>query len=374
MERVRAQFSLRSMQGVALSDRGRERNDNQDSYGIVERENYRFYLVADGMGGARAGGIASDIAVSVMIKMLTNYGDLSCGLLESAIHAANANIRQVARARPDCQGMGTTICGIGFTVDKMFICNVGDSRLYRLRKNIFTRLTQDHTMAAELVRSGQLTEQQSIKSPVAHVLTRALGVEEHVEVDVHQFLELPEPGDRYLVCSDGLHGMISEEVIGKTLKQGIIKDAASKLVFEANQAGGFDNVTVVAIEVRLPNNAKTLSLANLEKNASEVNKAHSVPSQPSVAFELKGPDLDSSTLDTQLIATTSSLKRNQAAGKSSFFDAFRILMGLILFVLVLLISQFVETTQSIQTEVKPSKTLSQSLGASYDLQDLGEQR
>lgn len=240
---------LRTVKCVAKTDRGRRRTDNQDSYGILERSNFRFYMVADGMGGARAGGVASDIAVSVVTHELSLAGMLSVESIRNAVQRANSEIYRVSSERPECRGMGTTICGIGFTDNSVFICNVGDSRLYRLRSGLLTCLTQDHTVAAELVKSGAMSIEVSESSPVAHILTRSLGIEPSVDVDVLELESYPEELDRFLLCSDGLHGMVSEAEIAVILRENTVFDAAEALTSAANAAGGADNITVLSLGV-----------------------------------------------------------------------------------------------------------------------------
>lgn len=250
---------LRTVKCVAKTDRGRRRTDNQDSYGILERSNFRFYMVADGMGGARAGGVASDIAVSVVTHELSLAGMLSVESIRSAVQRANAEIYRVSSEKPECRGMGTTICGIGFTDDAVFICNVGDSRLYRLRNGFLSCLTQDHTVAAELVKSGAMSIEESESSPVAHILTRSLGIEPTVEVDVLEMDSYPEELDRFLLCSDGLHGMVSEAAIAVILRENTVFDAAEALTAAANEAGGADNITVLSLGVGpFPNSNATV--------------------------------------------------------------------------------------------------------------------
>ena len=244
-------FCLRSVKAVALSDRGKQRKDNQDSYGIVERDRFRLYMVADGMGGARAGGVASDIAVTEITNVRTNRNVLIPGIVVEAVQKGNESIFEVAAKRKECAGMGTTISGIGFSDSSTLVCNVGDSRVYRKRGLTLSRLTQDHTFVAEMVKSGH-SSTDVMNSPMAHVLTRALGVEEHVEPDVQLSYEAPEIGDKYLVCSDGVHGMIGDKTINDIMGRGDVQKVAQEIINEANAQGGLDNITAIVIEILAP--------------------------------------------------------------------------------------------------------------------------
>lgn len=241
-------FSLRSVRAVALSDRGKQRKDNQDSYGIVERDCFRFYMVADGMGGARAGGVASDIAVTEITNVLTQRKVLIPGIIVEAIQKSNEAIFAEAAKRPEYAGMGTTISGIGFSDSTTLVCNVGDSRVYRKRGPTLSRLTQDHTFVAELLKNGH-SPHDVANSPMAHVLTKALGVEDQVEPDVQLSYEPPEIGDRYLVCSDGVHGMIGDKTINELMGGGDVQNIAQEIINQSNGHGGLDNITAIVIEI-----------------------------------------------------------------------------------------------------------------------------
>jgi len=242
------QFCLRSVKAVALSDRGKQRKDNQDSYGIIECERFRFYMVADGMGGARAGGVASDIAVTEITNVLTSKNRLIPSIVVQAIQKANESIYRIASTRSDCSGMGTTISGIGFSDSTTLVCNLGDSRVYRKRGPTLSLLTQDHTFVAELVKNGHSPSDVQ-NSLMGHVLTKALGVDKTVEPDVQLSYEAPEIGDKYLVCSDGVHGMIGDKKIGALMGDKDVQAVAHGILNEANLMGGVDNITVVVIEI-----------------------------------------------------------------------------------------------------------------------------
>lgn len=244
-------FTLRLVRAVALSDRGKQRKDNQDSYGIVERDCFRFYMVADGMGGARAGGVASDISVTEITNVLSARNVLIPSIVVEAIQKSNETIFVQASKRSECAGMGTTISGIGFTESTTLVCNVGDSRVYRKRGPTLSRLTQDHTFVAELVRNGH-SPSDVVNSPMAHVLTKALGVEERVEPDVQLSYEPPEIGDRYLVCSDGVHGMIGDKTINELMGGSDVQSIAQEIINQSNAQGGLDNITAIVIEIFPP--------------------------------------------------------------------------------------------------------------------------
>jgi serine/threonine protein phosphatase PrpC len=227
---------------AALSDVGREREGNEDSF----LDQPPLFVVADGMGGAEAGEVASQTVVEVFGEAAA-AGDLPDGL-EATVQAANARIYAMAKENPERTGMGCTTTASFVSGGRLTVAHVGDSRLYRLRGGEFEQLTDDHSLVGGLVRLGQLTPEEAETHPQRSVILRAVGVEAQVEVDILQH-EL-EAGDLYMACSDGLTGMVRDVVITETL--GLfpnLPQAAEMLIELANAAGGRDNITVVLFRI-----------------------------------------------------------------------------------------------------------------------------
>jgi serine/threonine protein phosphatase PrpC len=227
---------------AAVSDVGREREGNEDSF--LERP--PLFVVADGMGGAEAGEVASQTAVQVF-EDAVGADELPDGLA-ATVEAANARINAMAKEDPSRGGMGCTLTASYAAAGRLSVAHVGDSRLYRMRAGQFEQLTEDHSLVGGLVRLGQLTPREAEQHPQRSVILRAVGVEPTVEVDVlHQELE---PDDVYLTCSDGLTSMVRDEVIAETLRIfTALADAAAMLVDLANESGGRDNITVALFRI-----------------------------------------------------------------------------------------------------------------------------
>ena len=227
---------------VALSDVGRERDGNEDSF--LERP--PLFVVADGMGGAEAGEVASQTVVRVFTEAF-DAGSLPDSLAET-VQTANARIYEMATEDPSKQGMGCTTTAAYAAGGALTIAHVGDSRLYRLRDGAFEQLTDDHSLVGGLVRLGQLTPEEAEHHPQRSVILRAVGVEPTVEVDIlHHDLE---PDDIYMGCSDGLTGMVRDIVIRETLGMfSSLAEAAEMLIELANTAGGKDNITVTLFRI-----------------------------------------------------------------------------------------------------------------------------
>jgi protein phosphatase len=228
-----AEFTLKT-------DTGRQRRDNEDSaYARAP-----LFVVADGMGGAQAGEVASHIAVEVFEQGLPD-GTNPEERLAQRVREANRKIHERSLAEHGREGMGTTITAVWLEDSQVSIAHVGDSRAYLFRDGDLRRLTQDHTLVDELVRRGKLTEEQAAEHPQRSIITRALGPEPDVDVDTLTY-EV-RPGDVLLLCSDGLTAMVSEEQIAETLASApTLEQAGNQLIDEANAAGGRDNITVVA--------------------------------------------------------------------------------------------------------------------------------
>ena len=221
------------------SDLGRQRQGNEDNYYVRSP----LFVVADGMGGAQAGEVASAIAVKQFERGLPD-GEDPGEALATLIQAANARIHEQARSDAQHAGMGTTTTAAYLTGDCVVVAHVGDSRCYLLRDGDLTRLTRDHSLVDELVRRGKLTEAQAEAHPQRSVITRALGAGADVEVDLEVFPA--RDGDLFLVCSDGLTGMVHEAQLKPLLEQpGSLERMGRSLIAAANDAGGRDNITVI---------------------------------------------------------------------------------------------------------------------------------
>jgi PPM family protein phosphatase len=226
------------------TDTGRQRNANEDS--LFTRS--PLFVVADGMGGAQAGEVASKTAVESFDRELPKAPPEQ--LLRETIEAANRTIHEHARDDPDLAGMGTTITAaiVDPEAEEVAIGHVGDSRAYRLRAGKLERLTRDHSLVEEMRRKGQLTDAQAEDHPQRSIITRALGPEPEVEVDLQTVPA--QGGDVFLICSDGLTTMLGDDQIARLLARSTsMQSAVRALVDEANRAGGRDNITVIAFRL-----------------------------------------------------------------------------------------------------------------------------
>lgn len=225
----------------AATHMGLVRDANEDAYHVDEPVG--LVVVADGMGGHRGGEVASATALDALRMALADGKDLSAAIVD-----ANRAVFEKASGDAALAGMGTTLTAGTLVEDTFVIGHVGDSRAYLARDGELVRVTADHSLVAELVRAGELTEEEAETDPRRSMITRALGVDPDVEVDVYP-VEL-HPRDRLLVCSDGLTVMLGEDQIATLLaEEPDPQAAAARLVAAANDAGGADNVTVVVADV-----------------------------------------------------------------------------------------------------------------------------
>jgi PPM family protein phosphatase len=235
---------LRIADQAFRTDTGRQRNANEDALFVRAP----IFVVADGMGGAQAGEVASKAAAEAFDVDLP--GGPPERFLRETIVAANREIHGLAHADPSRAGMGTTITAaiVNAQSEEVGIGHVGDSRAYRLRAGALERLTRDHSLVEEMRRKGQLTEAQAEEHPQRSIITRALGPEPEVEVDVQTVPAAP--GDVFLICSDGLTTMLDDEQIARLLAGATSMEAGVRaLVDEANRAGGRDNITALAFRL-----------------------------------------------------------------------------------------------------------------------------
>lgn len=247
-----------------VSDVGRVRTNNEDSFRILDSHN--LYVLSDGMGGEAHGEIASALAVETVVKYCTEtkddadatvlgntpdtFGDKT-RRLQNSVRQANLNIYESAQKNSAQRGMGATLTTVWAGPEKLSVAHVGDSRAYLLRTGNLQQLTSDHSLVAEQVRRGIITPQQAEESEMQSVLLRALGAHPEVEVDVDEVGIFP--GDVLLLCSDGLTRMVTEPEIAGTLQaETRPANAAQKLVDLANERGGMDNITVIVVRFQEP--------------------------------------------------------------------------------------------------------------------------
>jgi serine/threonine protein phosphatase PrpC len=235
-----------------LSDVGCERTENEDNFCYAEPEQDgelkkrgRLVVVADGMGGHEGGQVASGLAVDAVRDFFLNGAIADpADVLVTAYQAAHNAIQDFARDHPELSGMGTTCTSAVLRDDQLTYGHVGDSRLYLLRSNAITRLTRDHSYVQQMVDKGLITAEQAKTHPSKNILTSALGSDSPVEAD---FAEAPitlQKGDTLLLCTDGLHGLVSEEEMLALSSRNPPREACQELVEMAKARGGFDNITV----------------------------------------------------------------------------------------------------------------------------------
>jgi serine/threonine protein phosphatase PrpC len=234
---------LRVAEQYAGTDTGRQRRANEDSH--LARA--PLFVVADGMGGAQAGEVASRIAVESFQGGLADPAAPEAALAELT-QQANARIHELSHDHADQAGMGTTLTAVYVGDSEIAIAHVGDSRAYLLRDGTLERLTEDHSLVDELLRQGRLTPEEALEHPQRSVITRALGPEVAVDVDTRSYSA--RGGDVYLLCSDGLTTMLSEDRLAELLlAHATLRDAGEALIAAANDAGGRDNITVVLLRL-----------------------------------------------------------------------------------------------------------------------------
>jgi protein phosphatase len=246
---------------VSQSHPGMVRSHNEDSVSFDTPSG--LVVLADGMGGYNAGEVASGIAVSVVATEIKHQlesvnpedkdafsgEDTAVVLLRDNVQKANASIFHAAQSQPQYAGMGTTIVAAVFYDDRVAVAHVGDSRMYRLRGELFECITRDHSLLQEQIDSGMISKEDARTSKNKNLVTRAVGIDAEVEAEVH--VHDVRVGDIYLLCSDGLNDMVEDEEIGATLQ--ILKAnlplAANELIQLANDNGGRDNVSVILVKV-----------------------------------------------------------------------------------------------------------------------------
>jgi protein phosphatase len=250
-----------SLQSASLTDPGRVRDHNEDC--IESRPGIGLYVLADGMGGYNAGEVASGMATTVITteiqQLLTKVQPFQIDeetkepvagrMIRDQVLKANTSIYQAAQSQPQYAGMGTTLVVCLFYDNKMTVGHLGDSRLYMLREGKFSQVTRDHSLLQEQIDAGLITPEQAANSVNKNLVTRAVGVEDMVLLETH--LHEVQPEDWYLMCSDGLSDMLTDQAIGDVLRRhSALESAGSALVDAANEAGGKDNIAVVLAAAR----------------------------------------------------------------------------------------------------------------------------
>jgi protein phosphatase len=231
----------------SLSDVGRKRDHNEDNF--LVREDLSLFAVADGMGGHQAGERASKMALERLVGTLTEGGDRADALaaLREAAQAAGAAIFAAAQADEEMHGMGTTLTTLWFQRGRAYLAHVGDSRAYLYRDGRVQQLSDDHSWVSEQVRAGMMTEDEAKSSKFKHIITRSVGFEHNVQVDG---AAIPvQPGDCFVICSDGLSNYLEGDELARVLQTRFYRDVPRLLVDLANDRGGDDNVTVVLVHV-----------------------------------------------------------------------------------------------------------------------------
>ena len=233
------------MNVVSRTDIGRVRQSNQDAL-LVQHGPYGLYGVADGMGGHRAGDVASSMTVTLLARMLENEKP-SEHTLRAAIDEVNRKVYAEQIKNADLRGMGTTLTLLWEDADSVLLGHVGDSRAYLLRGGVIEQKTQDHSMVGEMLRDGLITHDEAARHPYRNVITRAIGTAETVVCDI--FRQDKKGGDKWLLCSDGLSEYVSDHEMAERLQNMPMEAAANALLLRALSLGGRDNVTLLLAEV-----------------------------------------------------------------------------------------------------------------------------
>lgn len=240
------------MKSYSITDVGRVRSQNQDYVFASDTpvgKLANLFVVADGMGGHRAGDRASSCAVSVFVSSVKKSKDRNpVNIMRKALEKANASVYKEANSSKALQGMGTTIVSATIDKDTLYVANIGDSRLYLLRDKNIRQITRDHSLIEEMIRIGGITREEGRFHPDRNVITRAVGVRESVEADF--FDETVKENDILLLCSDGLSNMVEDDEIKEIISNAPdLESAANRLVKKANENGGRDNITVLLAKV-----------------------------------------------------------------------------------------------------------------------------
>ena len=235
----------------AATDVGLKRSQNEDRFAIWNAEGAQaatrgvLLVVADGMGGAQAGEVASQLAIECVLKTYREGANSILDDLEHAVETANHVIHEHSLAHPELRGMGTTCTAVVVRGNEAYFAHVGDSRAYRVRQGGIEQLTADHSLVAQLVEHRHLTPEQAKVDPRRNVVTRSVGVGSEVDVDAAAVDDPLQQGDTLVICSDGLHTLVEDREIAQLASGADVRVACDQLIALANERGGHDNITVV---------------------------------------------------------------------------------------------------------------------------------
>jgi protein phosphatase len=249
---------------------GRRRSINEDDLAVVDLQDRRVFdppeieshpiagkglllAVCDGVGGHRAGEIASELCLEVLVEEFEELSGPDCAPDEAfrkAVENVNARVWKKAGKDPKLHGMATTLTAVVVCPSNMIVAQVGDSRAYLLRKNTLTQLTRDQSFVETMVSSGALSEEEAKASPYRNMILQAIGREKKVDVALEQIA--PEPGDVLLLCTDGLCGVVGSDAIARAMARPLLEEGVRELIGMANEAGGPDNITVLVARVDDP--------------------------------------------------------------------------------------------------------------------------
>ncbi len=243
------------LKAVGISDIGRCRKNNEDAYHITAGDDpvHNIYVVADGMGGCNAGEVASSSAIETFLEYLRQEkehagSEETLDLMTGAVAAANEAVYRKSNSAREFAEMGTTLVAAVIREEKLFVVHVGDSRAYLYRKKMLKPLTTDHSYVMELVKMGSITKEEAAEHPKRNVITRAVGIRDSVETDT--MIRQVKKGDMLLLCTDGLSGMLRDDEIARILdKRCSVERKAAVLVDEANKHGGYDNISLILVEI-----------------------------------------------------------------------------------------------------------------------------
>lgn len=238
------------MQAAGISHIGLVREKNEDKY-IMDLQQ-KLFVICDGMGGHKGGKIASAMAAQVIERQYTSNDEQDrAAALNAAINAANQKIWQVGSDNPEYQEMGTTATAAVIEDERLIVAHVGDSSLFLLRDGQICKITTDHTLARQMVMDGLLDEDEVRTCSYNHILTRAVGVQENIEID--NYTEIIQPGDQIILCSDGLTDMLAEEEMLEIMNENKAaadpEQLARALVDAALNKGGYDNITIIVLVI-----------------------------------------------------------------------------------------------------------------------------
>ncbi len=326
------------------TDIGRMREENQDSMGTrVLADDFTFLVVADGMGGYAGGSVASSLVSSTMLSELEGvsvnaFRESPQLYLRTAILSANAAVNREAREKHELRDMGSTVVAGVVIADHAYIAHVGDSRAYLMRDGFIRQITEDHTVVQDLVRAGYVSPEDAVYHPSSGILTRCLGQMDMPDPTFAEVIQLL-PGDRILLCSDGLSGMLEDEEIGEIVFHETPEEAVKVLVNLANEAGGFDNITVVLFAFgELPEAARNWPIRVGTPLYRESLSARQID-EPTVPFRFA--TRDKAKLHDTMALTTGSLEDRRTSERMAWL--WPILIGLAIISIGLFVWYFIGT-------------------------------